>query len=273
MKKILALTLTLSTFVASAFAEQPKAAEYKQMMSSGNFYVEYELNDVKKCLAVKDGKRMDYTVYTSMGNPFLAAVPIIGLASFFIKSDTKEPSALYADGKYYQFQGKKKAIMAYYNQLDDENLDPNEGWSSVRYRLALPEELVVFAPNDEFNSFTGFKEPRYIGSGQTTGNKDILDYDKYSLAEKNKAGGVLFEKIFYMYYKEGVLQQIKTFIKCGNNEEQLINTMKLKQISGELPENALKIPDGCKVYAAGIGDMDDLLDKQVLVEDYSKKGE
>ena len=37
----------LSTFVASAFAEQPKAAEYKQMMSSGNFYVEYELNDVK----------------------------------------------------------------------------------------------------------------------------------------------------------------------------------------------------------------------------------
>lgn len=89
MKKILALTLTLSTFVASPFAEQPKAAEYKQIMSSGNFYVEYELNDVKKCLAVKDGKRMDYTVYTSMGNPFLAAVPIIGLASFFIKSDTK----------------------------------------------------------------------------------------------------------------------------------------------------------------------------------------
>lgn len=57
---------------------------------------------------IKDGKRMDYTVYTSMGNPFLAAVPIIGLTSFFIKSDTKEPSALYADGKYYQFKGKRK---------------------------------------------------------------------------------------------------------------------------------------------------------------------
>ena len=273
MKKLLALTLAFSTFTASALAEQPKAAEYKQIMSSGNYYVEYELDTVKKCLAVKDGKRMDYTIYTSMGNPFLSAIPIIGLASFFIKSDTKEPSALYADGKYYQFQGKKKAVMAYYNQLDDENLDPNEAWSSVRYRLALPEELVVFAPNDEFNFFTGFKAPHYIGSGQTTGNKDILDYDKYSLAEKSKACGVLFEKIFYMYYKEGALQQIKTFIKYGNNEEQLIKTMKLKQITGELPENALKIPDGCKVYAAGIGDMDDLLEKQVLVEDYGKKGE
>ena len=49
--------------------------------------------------------------------------------------------------------------------------------------------------------------------------------------------------------------------------------MKVKKITQELPENALKIPDGCKVYAAGIGDMDDLLDKQVLVEDYGKKGE
>ena len=82
MKKLLALTLALSTFTASALAEQPKAAEYKQIMSSGNYYVEYELNAVKKCLAVKDGKRMDYTIYTSMGNPFLSAIPIIGLASF-----------------------------------------------------------------------------------------------------------------------------------------------------------------------------------------------
>lgn len=273
MKKLLALTLALSTFTASALAEQPKAAEYKQIMSSGNYYVEYELNAVKKCLAVKDGKRMDYTIYTSMGNPFLAAVPIIGLASFFIKSDTKEPSALYADGKYYQFQGKKKAIMAYYNQLDDENLDPNEGWSSVRYRLALPEELVAFAPNDVFNSFTEFKAPSYVGSGKTADDKAPLDYDKYSFSVKNKAGGVLFDKIFYMYYKDGELQTIKTYVKSGNGGEELINTMKVKKITQELPENALKIPDGCKVYAAGIGDMDDLLDKQVLVEDYSKKGE
>ena len=62
MKKILALALACSTFATSAFAEQPKAAEYRQVMSSGNYYVEYELNDVKKCLAVKDGKRMDYTI-------------------------------------------------------------------------------------------------------------------------------------------------------------------------------------------------------------------
>ena len=271
MKKALALALAVSTFTASAFAEQPKAAEYKQIMSSGNYYIEYEFNDVKKCLAVKDGKRMDYTIYTTMGNPLLSAIPIIGLASMFVKSDKKEPSALYMDGKYYQFQGKKKATMAYYNQLDDENLDPKEAWSSVRYRLALPEELVVFAPNDVFNSFTNFKAPKFIGSGQTKGAKVVLDYDKYSLTVPNKGGGVLFEKLFYMYYKEGELQSIKTFAKTNGNEEIPINTMKVKKITQELPENALTIPKGCKVYAAGIGDMNDLLEQPVLVEDYSVK--
>ncbi|WP_337799185.1 hypothetical protein [Phascolarctobacterium succinatutens] len=273
MKKILALALACSTFATSAFAEQPKAAEYRQVMSSGNYYVEYELNDVKKCLAVKDGKRMDYTIYAAGANPLLAAIPIIGLASFFIKTDKKEPSALYMNGKYYQFQGKKKATMAYYNQLDDENLDPKEGWSSIRYRLALPEELVVFAPNDVFNSFTNFKAPTYIGSGQTKGAKVVLDYDKYSSTVKNKAGGVLFEKLFYMYYKEGNLQNIKTFIKMPGSDETLLNTMKVKKITQELPEGALQIPKGCKVYAVGIGDMNDLLEQPVLVEDYSDKEE
>lgn len=271
MKKVLALALAFSTFTVSAFAEQPKVAEYKQIMSSGNYYVEYEFNDVKKCLAVKDGKRMDYTIYTTSGNPLLAAIPFVGLASMFIKSDKKEPSALYMDGKYYQFQGKKKATMAYYNQLDDENIDPKEAWNSVRYRLALPEELVLFAPNDVFNSFTNFKSPRYIGSGQTKGAKVVLDYDKYSSTVQSKTGGVLFEKLFYMYYKDGELTSIKTFAKTPGNEEVPINTMKVKKITQEMPEGALTIPKGCKVYAAGIGDMNDLLDQPVLVEDYSEK--
>lgn len=110
-------------------------------------------------------------------------------------------------------------------------------------------------------------------NGSKTIENILIDYDKYSFSVKNKAGGVLFDKIFYMYYKDGELQIIKTYVKSGNGEEELINTMKVKKITQELPENALKIPDGCKVYAAGIGDMDDLLDKKVLVEDYGKKGE
>ena len=46
--------------------------------------------------------------------------------------------------------------------------------------------------------------------------------------------------------------------------------MKVKKITQTLPKDSLCVPNGYKVYAAGIGDMDDLLDKDVLVEDHSK---
>ena len=81
---------------------------------------------------------------------------------------------------------------------------------------------------------------------------------------------MLYEKIFYFYYKEGELYRIKTFLKEDNNSETLINKMKVKKITQTLPNNSLCVPNGYKVYAAGIGDMDDLLDKDVLVEDHSK---
>ena len=59
MKKIAALAMALSMLTATAWAEQPKAEEYRQMMSSGTYYVEYEMDDIIKGLAVSEGKRED----------------------------------------------------------------------------------------------------------------------------------------------------------------------------------------------------------------------
>ena len=59
MKKIAALAMALSLMTATAWAEQPKAEEYKQIMSSGTYYVEYEMDDIIKGLAVSEGKRED----------------------------------------------------------------------------------------------------------------------------------------------------------------------------------------------------------------------
>lgn len=270
MKRMAALAVALSLMTATAWAEQPKAEEYRQMMSSGTYYVEYEKDSVQKCLAVGDGKRMDYTVYRNSVNPFAFINPIAGLFSL-LGGNKKEPSALYMDHKYYQFQGGNEAIMMEENQLNDENLDPKQGWSSLPYRLALPEELVVFAPEDAFNSVTHYQVPQFVSSGQTKGAAVVLDYDKYSLPVKRKNGTVLYEKLFYFYYKEGALQEIKTYIKANNSKEQPLGTMKIKKITQEMPASALKIPNGCKIYAAGIGDMNDLLDKKVLIEEYQAK--
>lgn len=37
MKKLLSLTLALATLSATCYAEQPKAADYRNIMSSGNY--------------------------------------------------------------------------------------------------------------------------------------------------------------------------------------------------------------------------------------------
>ena len=70
--KIIAVTMVLSTLATSAFTEQPNAQKYRDILQSGKFYVEYELDDVKKTLAVQDNKRMDYTIYKKTGNIGLA---------------------------------------------------------------------------------------------------------------------------------------------------------------------------------------------------------
>lgn len=199
--KLLALTLAMTTFATQALAEQPKATEYRQIMSSGTYYIEYEMNLAKKALAVSGEKRMDYTTIKSNPNTALAALglinPVFAVAGLLGGGDKKNPSALYQDGKYYQFESKKKATMVWYNQLYDENLDPSLGWNSVQQKLSLPHELVTFAPNDIFNTFSGFTAPRFIESGKKVVDKKEYNYDKYSISYNNRAGGVLYKKNFF----------------------------------------------------------------------------
>lgn len=272
--KIIALTLALSSIAANAFAEQPEAAKYKEILQSGTFYVEYEMDYAKKILAVQDNKRMDYTVYKSSGNMFagmgLAMInPLLALGSLFIKNENKIPTAYYEAGKFYQFETKKKAKMAIWNQLNDPNLDPMESWGTVKQKLALPEELAIFAPNDMFSeSLAGSAAPHFVESGNASIEKKEFIYDKYSSSIKSRTGKVLFGKNYYFYYTNGELKYVKTFMYNDVSGEQPVQSIEIKKITQELPENVLKIPEGCKVYAAGIGDMNDLLDKPVLVEEY-----
>ena len=275
-EKFLSATLALSIVAGSmgtAFAENPKAEEYRKLFASGTFYIDYDMNDsVRKALAVGDGKRMDYTIITRRNAALQSAlmfIPVIGVAGMFVKETKKDPTALYQDNKYYQFIGKKEARVATPAELQDENLDPTEAWSSVPLRLALPEGLVVLAPNDPFNKIANYSVPAFVESGTITDGKNTFDYDTYKSPITGATGNVLADKIFYLYYdnKNGDLKRVITrFKEPGSSMEQTITELKIRKIAKELPENALKMPGGTKVYAAGLGDMDDLLDRNVLVE-------
>ena len=86
-------------------------------------------------------------------------------------------------------------------------------------------------------------------------------------------GQPMYKKNFYMLYdlEKGELQNIKVMIRVGNEEEVEAEEIKNIKITGELPEKITDIPEGCKVYAVGLGDINDLTQRPVLVEDYSKK--
>lgn len=277
-KKILAVTLALSTVTVSAFAEQPEAENYRKILQSGKYYLEYELPYVKKILAVEDNKRMDYTVFKNNPNSALFALgfinPLFAVAGLFGGGDKKIPSTYYQEGKFYQFESKKEAKMALWNQLNDPNLDPLEGWNTVKQKLALPEEFTIFASNDMFaERLNGETTPVFVESGNASIKKKEYIYDKYTSTVKSKSGSILFSKNYFFYYLQGELKFIKTSLFDSMNGERIVNDIEIKKLTQEIPDNIIKIPSGCKVYAAGIGDMDDLLDKKVLVEDYTEKGE
>lgn len=261
-KKVLALALALALATlgtAGAFAEQPKAEEYRSMMSSGTYYIEYETNHVTKALAVKDGARMDYTVNKKQRGGASFLIPLVG---GFLQKTERKPTAMYADRKYYQFQDKKSVVVADEAQLNEENLDPKLAWNSVQLRLALPEELVVFAPADAFNVFTGYKAAQFVESGV----EKEMPYDLYSTAHRTKGGDLLFEKLFYFYYNEdGELKKVKTYLKTADGKRTEGMLMKVKKISQEFPKNAFVIPKKYKLYATGMGDMNDLLGRQVEI--------
>jgi hypothetical protein len=140
----------------------------------------------------------------------------------------------------------------------------------VPLRLALPEGLAILAPNDPFNKIANYNtDAIFLESGTITDGKTTFDYDTYAMPIKGAAGNVLADKIFYFYYdnKDGDLKKVITrFREPGATMEQTITELKIRKLTGELPETALKIPGGTKIYAAGLGDMDDLLDRNVLVE-------
>lgn len=271
--KVLAVALALSTFTVSAFAEQPAAQKYRDILQSGKFYVEYELDYATKGLAVDSGKRMDYTMYkknsSALGLGLSLINPVLALGALFGKSSSKVPTAYYDGSKFYQFEGKKEAVVATEEQLSDVNIDPSKGWSSVKDRLALPEELAVFAPKDQFFvPINGATDVRFVESGEKADGEKKIPFDKYMYDVKSRNGKTLYSVVYYMYYKEGELKKIESYVVEDGQEEKLLQNLKVKKITGELPKNVLQMPKGCKVYAVGIGDMNDLLEQPTLVETY-----
>lgn len=261
MKKFLAVALGIFFTAANVSAEQPKAQEYREILSSEKFYVEYDDEYVKKIIVEDSGRRMSRVTLNS-ANQRLVAV-LNPLASLFEGGFSRYPDFMYYKNKYYKFSEKESAVMVRVDQLNDENLNPGEGWAMIDKELSLPDELAVFNWNERHHKVSeNISAPVFSStSHKNIGGKEYT-CDRYESEVKNAVG----TKIFFdmCYNAKGELEIVQSEI-FANNREYHINKLTVKKILREIPKDAMALDLKADIYAAGIGDMNDLLETPVLL--------
>ncbi len=262
-KSILAMTLALTTMATTAFAEHLTANKYRAVLQSGNFLIEYGDAYFTKTIAAAKDMRMERSSYKVKGGGMIG-IPI-GIGG----SGKKDyPDTLYKDGKYYKFASKKKATVATWNQLQDPSIDPAGGWNYAQYALAVPEEFFALCHYDPFRYESDVMvAPKFVGSNKEMIGKKEYDCDKYVVAMRSQTGAVMSETNYLYYYDDGELIFVKKIFK-RNGTEYPMSEFLVKKITNEVPAEMFNIPQGCKVYAVGVGDMNDLIEQPILVEEY-----
>ena len=261
--KTLLLTLIILMTTSTAQAEQPQAQVYRQILSSGNFYVEYDDNNVKRIVAQENNRRM---ARTNLGGTYRAIVSVLNpLGNFFASENEKFPEFMYANGKYFKFLEKDFALMLRAEQLADENLNPAEGWGTIYESLSLPNELAVFNWHDRFHKVPdALSEPIFVASMKKSVGGTDYDCDRYESKIKNADGTPAATVVFDMCYAGGTLALAQSALLSGGREYE-INRLVVKKILPSVPNGGFKLNGNEKVYAAGTGDMNDLLENPPFV--------
>ena len=257
-KKIITVLLLLIMNSGIVNAEQPAAEEYRSIFSDGNFYLEFKDKWGTRIIAGKNGTRMERMNYTFEHGALTWLNP---LGAIFGGTGDNNPEVMYKDGKYYYFVAKNKANVCSAENLHNENLDPRQGWNKISNKLAVPNELAVFFWNDPYRGkSSALNAPKFSSSLKKTLGDKQYDCDRYICGIKELNGNETAQLVYDMLYKDGQLFRAETYI-LRNNVEYPVSTLEITKIQRDIPEGTFKIYKGTKLYAAGMGDIDDLLEK------------
>ena len=243
-------------------AEQPAASEYRAMFRSGSFCVEFKDKWGKRILAGTRGMRMERTSYSFSDSGLAWFNP---LGKIFDGSGPKHPETLYKNGKYYQFIERDRAIVCDEKDLTNENLNPRQNWDTIARKLALPDELAVFHWTDSYRRILPvIAAPRYEKSLKKEHDGKEYDCDRYIGAIKTANGTEEAKIIYDMLYQNGQLVIGESFI-VRNDTTYPVNTLEIYAIQSKVPDDMFKISKKTRIFAAGFGDMNDLLEKPMEV--------
>lgn len=335
-RKIFTVMLLSTIFAIPAQAEQPTTHEYRQMLQSGTFYVEYSIREYdtsRKIPALAEYDKREPGVDDSgevMGGfgpgsligsqPMALAgsgMPIGTGVTYAVANEGKErlqsfkkvvkksgigiplpfvrlevggsqkayltPRLMYQQGNYYRFtagtQGganlwlqsdktvkNMQAIVLAESDMNSPDLDPTEGWGSIRSELALPYEFAVFNFQDSYwDTKRQTQCPVFKESSQRTIGKDTYECDLYTNREEDSLSGKVTDFVYYALYKEGKLVLLQKYRVLPDGSEQISEEIYVRDMTGQLPESAFTFAKPVPVFAAGMGDVNDFLGIPVQV--------
>ena len=243
-------------------AENPAAEEYRKFLGSDNFYLEYKDPKATHHLAAVNGSRLARASYND--EEWAISLNILGL--LFAGGGDKYPDAMYAKGNYYQFIDEgEAATMLPESELTEEEIDPRQGWSTIRQKLAVPLEFTALCPADSFRSqVQSLREPQFAGTSEKSLGGKNCSCDRYVAEVQAGDSGALAQLAFDYFYEGDELIRVESRL-LQQGKEYLINAYEVKTIAAALPKGIFKIGKNTKVYSAGHGDMDDLLERRVQI--------
>lgn len=253
MRLCIVLLLAMLYQAIAVYAEQPNAEKYRSYFAVEQFYVEYA-DDKQNYVVAGSGEKRMATIASQFYSDELD----------YYNGKKDYPNVLYLEGKYYQFLDRHTATVALDYHLNSHEVDVRGRWNTLKNRLCIPDEFAPLVLKDRFRSDSfNYVMPILVESGKV----GTYEFDKYCLQLHSHTGRVLSETVYNYYYDKGNLCRIDSlFVRNGKSSK--LGSIKVKQITDVIPEKTFKIPKGCKVYAIGLGDMNDLLDQREIVERY-----
>lgn len=300
MKKSLIIAILALLFTGTAFAEQPRAAAYREMLAAGKFYIEYsrvaEYADPKlqkrsdknsertrEIFVADGGKRAILSMGGRYGNAMAMQMESAQSVCKLFRNAARNAAAfrdemkldyLYKDGKYYQFFGKNKALCLSEVEAKDVHADPLADWHGVVQTLAAPGFLAPFVLGES-------EDARFAGSGTETIFGQTMPTDTYLVRIKDKNGSTAGMEYAYNYYYDetGELRYISVKVAANGNAQNAgtagslrgkgssIGTyIRVDQFVGTIPQDMFAYPKDCKVYSILPGSLHDLFGYGELVE-------
>lgn len=248
-KLVLAAAFLLATcpFVGRASAEQAAAEAYRAMFASNHFLLEYQVKGGDSFRQiVSDGTRR----FSNLG--------------VRRKKNVSYSYDVYLkDQDLYQFfqTGKSKltARVLPVAEVESSAIDPTEKWPEARKKLALPQELAVFAWKDAWTRRApSERQPVFSASTVKTVDGSAYDCDRYLEDIMTQAQTVAGQLAYDALYKDGKLVAVEEYL-LRNGQETYLETLDIQCLTDDLGTHMEEPAGDVPVYAANDGGIEELM--------------